>query len=192
MVALASGDKVSGDTVTFGYTEATFDNKNVGTGKAVSVSGLSIGGADAGNYNLTSTTASTTADITAKSLTVSGITASNRTYDGGITATLNTGSASLVGMVSGDNVTLVTTGATAACADKNVGTGKNVTVSGLTLSGADAANYSLTQPTTTANITAVSSHAGLYALIIGLVAAGVIVLLVLIMALRRRTSARAG
>jgi hypothetical protein len=34
-----------------------------------------------------------------------------------------------------------------------VGTGKTVTVSGLTISGTDAANYVLTQPTTTADIT---------------------------------------
>jgi hypothetical protein len=36
---------------------------------------------------------------------------------------------------------------------RNVGTGKTVTVSGLALSGADAGNYMLTQPVTTANIT---------------------------------------
>src|SRR5207245_8236910 len=36
---------------------------------------------------------------------------------------------------------------------KDVGTGKPVTVPGLARSGADAANYRVTQPTTTANIT---------------------------------------
>src|SRR5207247_7552694 len=44
-------------------------------------------------------------------------------------------------------------GATGAVADNNVRTAKTVTVSALTISGADAANYSLTQPTTTADIT---------------------------------------
>jgi hypothetical protein len=152
-VTLGSGDKISGDTVTFGYTGAAFDNKNVGTGKAVGVSGLSIGGADAGNYNLTSTSATTTANITAKALTVSGITASDKTYDGNTTATLN-GTGSLAGVVSGDSVSLGGT-ATGTFADKNVGSGKTVTVSGLTISGADASNYSLTPPTPTADITAV-------------------------------------
>jgi len=38
-----------------------------------------------------------------------------------------------------------------------VATGKTVTVSGLTISGADSGNYSLTQPTTTANITVAST-----------------------------------
>jgi hypothetical protein len=34
-----------------------------------------------------------------------------------------------------------------------VSTGKTVNVSGISLSGADAGNYSMTQPTTTASIT---------------------------------------
>src|SRR5206468_532852 len=83
----------------------------------------------------------------------SGITASNKTYDATTTATLITTSAALVGKVSGDVVNLATNAATGAFADKTVGTGKTVTVSGCTVSGADAGNYSLTQPTTTANIT---------------------------------------
>ena len=48
-----------------------------------------------------------------------------------------------------------TAGATGAFADKTVGIGKTVQVSGLTISGRDAPNYTLTQPTTTANITPV-------------------------------------
>ncbi len=40
-----------------------------------------------------------------------------------------------------------------AVSDAAVGTHKLVTVSGLTLIGADAAQYTLTQPTTTADIT---------------------------------------
>ena len=42
--------------MTAAYTTAVFDNKNAGTGKIVNVSGISIGGADAGNYHLTNTT----------------------------------------------------------------------------------------------------------------------------------------
>ena len=40
-------------------------------GKTITVTGISIAGADAGNYDLASTTATATADITAKALTVS-------------------------------------------------------------------------------------------------------------------------
>ena len=60
----------------------------------------------------------------------------------------------LDGVIAGDNVALVTAGATGAFASKGVGTDTTVTVSGLTLTGSDAANYTLTEPTTTANITA--------------------------------------
>ena len=75
----------------------------------MTVAGLTIGGADAGNYTLTQPT--TTANITAKALTVSGVTASNKVYDGNTTATLNVSSAALVGVVAGDTVTLNTASA---------------------------------------------------------------------------------
>ncbi|MDP3790750.1 MAG: YDG domain-containing protein, partial [Candidatus Omnitrophota bacterium] len=82
------------------------------------------------------------------------ITANNKTYDGTTAATLNTTLAALSGVVAGDTVTLDTTAATGAFASKDIGTDKLVTISGLTISGGSSANYSLTQPTTTANITA--------------------------------------
>ena len=49
---------------------ASFADKNVGTAKAVTFSGFSLKGTDAGNYNLSAQPASTTADITAKAVTV--------------------------------------------------------------------------------------------------------------------------
>jgi hypothetical protein len=132
----------------------SFSDKNVGVGKAVSASGFTLSGASAGNYTLTQPTG-LTASITAKPLTVSGITASDKIYDGTTTATLNTSSAALVGVISGETITLVTTGATGTFSDKNVGTGKTVTVAALTLtSTVGSTNYSLTQPTATASITA--------------------------------------
>ena len=120
-------------------------------GKTVNISGLTLGGTDAGNYALPSPT--TTANIWTKSLTVTGITASSREYDGTTTATLDTGSVALVGVVSGDVVNLGIGGAAGAFDNENVGTGKTVTVSGLSISGTDFGNYTLTPPTTTANIT---------------------------------------
>jgi hypothetical protein len=146
---------ISPDVVTLNTASATgvFANKNVGTGKTVTVTGLTISGADAGNYTLTQPTV--LANITySASLTITGVTANNKVYDGTTTATLNTTSASLVGVISPDVVTLVTSGATGTFADKNVGNGIVVTTTGFTLSGTDAGNYSLTQPSLTANITA--------------------------------------
>jgi hypothetical protein len=56
-------------------------------------------------------------------------------------------------VVVNDNVSLITSGATGAFSDPNTGTNKTVQVSGLTLSGTSASNYTLTQPSTTASIT---------------------------------------
>ena len=64
-----SDNRISGDVLTDSYTTASFSDKNVGTGKTVSVSGISISGADAGNYTF-NTTATTTADITQRPITV--------------------------------------------------------------------------------------------------------------------------
>jgi sRNA-binding regulator protein Hfq len=94
--------------------------------------------------------------ISQAGLTVTGITANDKTYDGGTTAALNTGGATLVGVIGADNVTLNTGGAAGLFTDKNVGLGKTVNVSGLTISGPDSGNYALTQPTTNASIFALS------------------------------------
>jgi YDG domain/Galactose oxidase, central domain len=107
------------------------------------------------NFN-GSTSSALVQTVTQKALTVTGISANNRQYDGTTTATLNTGSATLVGVASGDTVTLSTAGATGTFSDKNVGTGKTVTITGLTFGGASAGSYTLTQPTATADITAVA------------------------------------
>ena len=55
---------IGGDVVTCTGT-AAFDTASVGAGKTVTVSGLTLTGAAAGNYTLASTTATTTAAITA-------------------------------------------------------------------------------------------------------------------------------
>ena len=47
---------------------ATFDTKDIGTGKTVTLSGATLAGADAGNYVLDAV-ATTTADITALHIT---------------------------------------------------------------------------------------------------------------------------
>lgn len=149
LVGVGGGDSVS--LVTSGAT-GTFADKNIGAGKTVTISGLALSGGSSANYSLAQPAA--TASITAASLTVSGVTANNKIYDGNMTATLNTAGASLNGVVSGDSVSLVTSAATGTFADKNVGTGKTVTVSGLALAGGGAANYSLTQPAAAGSITA--------------------------------------
>ena len=143
-----AGDDVS--LVSSGAT-GTFAGKDIGLGKTVTTSGFAIEGNDAVNYTLTQPTF--TADITPAPLTISGVTANNKTYDGTTVATLNTGSASLAGVAGTDVISLITTDATGAFADKNVGTGKPVTTSGFAISGVSADNYTLTQPELIADIT---------------------------------------
>ncbi|MDA7546797.1 YDG domain-containing protein, partial [Alphaproteobacteria bacterium] len=140
---------------TLGITNSsTFNNKNVGAGKSVTVNSITLAdgsnGGLAANYSI-SAGQTTTANITAKSLTVSGITASNKTYDGNTVSTLDASSVAYSGLVSGDTFNGTYTG---AFSDKNVGTGKTVTITP-SYTGADVSNYSVTdQSSTTANITA--------------------------------------
>ena len=87
-------------------------------------------------------------DITAISATGS-VAVDNKVYDGNTTATIK--NRSLNNIISGDNVSYI--GGTASFDTKDVGTGKIVSISELTLSGADAGNYIVNNTaTTTANI----------------------------------------
>ena len=56
---------ISGDLVTVNYTSATFDTKEVGNNKTVTVTGISLTSTDAPNYVLASNTATALANITA-------------------------------------------------------------------------------------------------------------------------------
>ncbi|KAB8059150.1 hypothetical protein GCN74_13845, partial [Janthinobacterium sp. FT14W] len=144
---------VGGDSLTVSGASGSFADKNAGNGKAVSISGIVLGGLDAGNYNLTGTTASSTADISKANITgVAGIVAGNKVYDGSAAASLNTAGATFAGMVGGDSLTV--SGASGSFVDKNAANGKTVNVSGMVLGGTDADNYNLLSSTTstTANI----------------------------------------
>jgi hypothetical protein len=151
----SSTDVINGDTVTFANTSATFDTKNVGTAKTVSVAGISLTGTDAGNYSLQSNTATATADIAKKDVVLASITAANKTYNGSDAATITAGSIT-TGVGS---ETLAISGA-GTFSDKNAAVGKTVTVADVTaLTKADGtgawSNYNLTttgSATTTATI----------------------------------------
>ena len=145
----------SGDTVSISNS-GIFDSVFVGTAVAVT-STSTLTGADASNYSLTQPSG-LAANITAVSLTISGITINNKTFDNTTAATIS-GTPVLSGVIGTDDVTLVTSGATAAFASSAVATNINVTVSGYSLSGAAASNYTITQPTgLKANITAISKY----------------------------------
>lgn len=116
-----------------------------------------VTGDKAADYAVTSPT-NISFEITQRPLTVTGLSVTSKTYNRNAAATI-IGTPVLNGKISGDTVTVgsLTAGTfTDALGAESyaVGTGKPVTFTNLTLSGADAANYSLTQPTLTGNITA--------------------------------------
>ncbi len=121
----------------------TYDTKNVGTEKTVSVSGLALVGANKDNYALTSTAASAAiGTITVATLTASLTGTVQKTYDGNTAAALTSDNYQLDGVVSEDNVSL-NNPASGLYDTKNAGTEKTVFVSGLALQGADKNNYVL-------------------------------------------------
>jgi hypothetical protein len=134
-------NKVTGDDLTVSST-GSFATKTAATGKTVTLANT-LGGADLDNYSITQQT-STTADISKLAITLSGITAANKTYDGTKAATVSTADAVFSNKVTGDDLTVSSTG---SFATKTAATGKTVTLSN-TLGGADLDNYSITQQTT--------------------------------------------
>jgi hypothetical protein len=129
---------IGDDAVTL--TQAgTFTSKNAGTGIAVTAAD-GLGGAEAGDYTIVEPTG-LSGTITPATLMVSGTTVGSKVYNGTTAATLTGGS--LVGVVSGDSVTLDQSG---LFASSGVGTGIAVTATD-TLSGASVGDYSIVEPT---------------------------------------------
>ena len=99
--------------------------------------------------------ATVNAVVEKKEVTVSGITAANKKYDGGTSATVNASGAIITGKETDDDLTVsVSAGSTFDSADAG---SRTVTLGALTLGGASAGNYKLAasgnQTTATANIT---------------------------------------
>jgi hypothetical protein len=153
------GNVIASDVVgLLGTPTGAFADKNAGLARPVPVVGLSLDGADVGNYTISSVVLK--ADITPKVINVSGLAGVNKVYDAtnlasltGVAALSSGGSTSLDGKVIGlDDVALGGT-TTASFADKHVGSVKPITVAGFTLSGVDAGNYSFTVDPINADIT---------------------------------------
>ena len=155
--ALSAKPRVSGDIFDIQFTPATFADANAQVDKPIEVTGINITGTDAKNYSF-NTTANTKATITPVPLTITGVVGGNRDYDGTRIAPFDNSAATLVGhMEDADNVTLKLDAATPAMhkftatgtfADKNVGVGKPVTITGFEIADLkfNKINYILTQP----------------------------------------------
>jgi hypothetical protein len=142
---IASGDTVTDTAIVNTTGNSSGGHPNIGT--FTQTTGA-LAGTDAGNYSLTPLTSA--ANYTISPLGITGsVTASNKTYNATDTASIAT--RTLSGVISGDTVSY--TGGTATFSDKNVGTGKMVTATGLGLAGTDKNNYTVNPTaTTTANI----------------------------------------
>lgn len=133
-VGLENGD----DFAVAGTPTASFFDATAAPSKPITITGFT---APSDNYSVTQPTG-LTAEITKLALTVTDSTVTTRPYNATDAATIT--GATLVGVISPDVVTIATSTGTFATA--NAGTGIAVTAA-LTLGGADAGNYSLTQPT---------------------------------------------
>ena len=101
---------VGGDAVSLVYSGSTasFTDANAGTGKTVTVGGLTLGGSAMGNYTFVGTQ-TTFADITPRPLTASLTGIIGKPYDGNSTATLNPGNFQLLGFVAGQGASVTQT-----------------------------------------------------------------------------------
>ena len=135
---VASGTLYAGDSMSGG--NKTFDTKGVGNGKTITVSEVTVSDSagNANNYNI-SYAANTNSAITPKTLTVLFADIS-KTYDG--TADAAAGAGTLDGVVAVDTGK-VSVSASAAYADKNAGTNKQVDYTNVTLGGDEAGNYTI-------------------------------------------------
>ncbi len=141
----------SGDDVTIASVTLQFQFAGAGGGITVGITALTLGGADASQYTVSLTGAPTAAaSITARPLSISGVSVTNRGYNGSTVATL-VGVPVYTGLAAGESFAVSgTPGASFTTA--SVGAAKAITVVGFT---APTANYALTQPTgLTASITA--------------------------------------
>jgi uncharacterized protein YlzI (FlbEa/FlbD family) len=140
---------VSDDDVSLGGSPVfTFASSNVGTEITINTTGYTINGTDSGNYTLTQPTLS--GDITAKELTITGITGSDKVYDGTTVASAS-GTPVLSGVLSNDDVVL---GGTPVFTFESaeLGTDIAITTTGFIITGSNNGNYTLTQPTLSADI----------------------------------------
>ncbi|MBT8546272.1 filamentous hemagglutinin N-terminal domain-containing protein [Polynucleobacter paneuropaeus] len=150
---------VNGDTIG-GLSTATLAFKDVNSvNNYVTAISIGTGSAILSNYQLnplgrniaTNSALMNSVTLTPIALTVSGAVAANKTYDGTTVATLS--ASGLNGVLAQDTANVALTLSSGSFANKNVGTNITVTAAGsISGSAVAAGDYTLIQPTVTANI----------------------------------------
>ncbi len=152
--------RVGDDDVTL-VPVLAFDTPDIATGKTVSLTtDSSLTGAKAANYTLSIVGAPTYTSgvIAEKGATLGGsFTVNNKEYSGDKAAAIASNNLTLIGIDTGDEVSIASV--TAEFDSAAAGDGKTVRIVGLALAGANAGKYAVSltgAPTATANITAKS------------------------------------
>jgi filamentous hemagglutinin family protein len=131
---------IVGDTVSYSGGTALFSDKNAATGKTVTGTGLSLIGADAGNYTV-NTTATTTASITPAPL---GIAANSSSKIYGSTKSFSGTEFSSTGLKNGETIGSVSLASAGAVATAGVaGSPYAITASNAAGGSFSAGNYSI-------------------------------------------------
>ncbi|MDD4913040.1 MAG: YDG domain-containing protein [Sideroxydans sp.] len=145
---IIAGDVVSSIATVNSVASDLSSSGNLNAGSYTQIA-TSLSGADAANYSFTGFTSAANYNVGKASIVeVIGMRANNKVYDGNLSSILDSGVAQFSGMVAGDRLTVAN--ATGSFSDRNVGTGKVVTIGGISLGGIDAGNYVLQRATASA------------------------------------------
>ena len=131
---LAMVGLLGSDSVSIGYSGATFASPNVANGIDVTFAGVTLSGTSAANYDMTGAIFTAPANITPAPVTINGLAATSKQYDGSTAAVIG-GVPAINGLIGSDTSTLTGQVLSGAFASANVGTGIGVTanLSSLTL-----------------------------------------------------------
>ena len=146
-IGIKLGNLVSGESLNIAFTpssETVSFDKPVFASSSVKAYSISLTNVtvNSGNYSKGSSGMSVSGlNITKKPVSVSFSLNTTLTYDGSATVSGNELTATLSGIIDGDNVAV--SGYTGTLNDKNAGDSRTISVSGYTLSGTAANNYSI-------------------------------------------------
>ena len=138
----ALNNTVAGDSVEAAAAGAAYNSKDVATANTVNYTGISLTGAEAGNYNLAATAAQGTGAVTQRALTLGTVTSQTKTYDGTAAADASKFHVTLHNVLSGEENLVTATATDATYNSKDVATAGTVNYT-LALTGTGAGNYSI-------------------------------------------------
>jgi lysophospholipase L1-like esterase len=133
---------VTGDELTVSSATGEFTSAAAGTSKDVTITDIVFDGNAKDNYTLDTTGEylNIKADIDPLPVTISGVAAKEKDYDGTTKVDLDLSNAQINEIIGTDKVEFSVSG---ALTDAGIGDNKTVILSGWTLSGDDAANYTI-------------------------------------------------